>query len=410
MGLQRPAGPPPESPAAAGAQTVGDEPFPVRVSAHDRRAFAERVFDQHAEEIYRYVLAWTNDRAVAHDLTAQVLRTAVAQMKRLGGRGTDLEARMVALARAAVARRLEAESESGEAPAPDTAARNAAAFAASEPVPLLLAEVARLDDARREALILRQLLGHSVEHAACLLAFDEPVVEELERSACATLWRRVNHAQETRAVSAWDALTVAAALRQGAPTWFAPPGEAALAALRELLLDGVAPDRGGPAASVPAQRAAGDRRRLLPTVVAFAARRRWLLAGCVVAAAVGTAAAVTMADLAGQSLSCGRAASCLVTTTAGGVADTVQTFPSTAPGQSGGLPTSTTRLGAGPAFPVLSSTVTTGMAPTTATMPGTTTAPPTTGPRRTTTTTGPATTSTTSPPTSTTGPTTSTGP
>lgn len=383
----------PEVPAAAGARTTeGDEPFPAHVSARDRRAFAEEIFDQHAEEIYRYVLAWTSDRTAARELTAQVLRTAVARMERLTEPDTDVEARLVALARGAVARRIEVLSHKRDAPA-----RNAGAFAASEPVPLLLEAVARLDDARREVLILRQLLGHSTEHAARLLAYDVPVVEELERSACATMWRRLNHAQETKRVTAWDALTVAAALRQGAPTWFAPPGAAALASLREQLLDEVDPDRRRPAVTVAAPAPAGIRQRLRSALLGLAVRRRWLLAGCVASAAIGTVTALTIGGQANPSSPCNDAQTCLVSTSTQGVADTVHTFPSAPPEQPDGLPTSTARAGAGPAFPAMTGvTQTTALASTTTTMLGGSPASTsTTRPRRTTTT-------TTRPPTSTT--------
>src|SRR6266542_6022186 len=130
MGHQPPSDTP-QVPPAARARTEGDEPFPVavRISGRDRRAFAEEILDRHAGEVYGYVLAWTNDRTAAYELTVQVLRAAVARMERLAEPDTDVEARLVALARDAVARRIEAESQQPKAPA-----RDAGAFAASEPV------------------------------------------------------------------------------------------------------------------------------------------------------------------------------------------------------------------------------------------------------------------------------------
>src|SRR6266545_4982680 len=303
-----------EVPPPAGAQMERDEPFPARVAAQDRRSFAEEIFDQHAQEIHRYVLAWTADTAVAGELTVQVLRTAVKRMERLSEPGTDIEARLVALARAAVARRAEARSQS-----PGPLVRNTGAFTPSEPVPLLLDTVARL------------------------LAFDAPVVAELERAAYATLWRRLNHAQDTQPVSAWDALTVAAALRQGAQSWLAPPDEAVLTGLREQLLDEVDPDRGGAAAG----------------------RHRWLLAGCMASAVIGMVAALTIGQ-AGQSSSCSGSGTCLVPTTES-VADSGPSAGPSPPGQSILLPTSTTRAAAGSDFPAMTSasTQTTGLAPST---------------------------------------------
>src|SRR5919197_3649243 len=344
MGADQPPGIP-GVPPAAGAQTEGGEPPGARAGARERRAFAETILDQHAGEIHRYVLAWTADSAVARELTFQVLRTAVARMEQLAEPETDPEARLVAIARAAVARRDEAGSRQR-----DLAARQVGAFAPSEPVPLLLAALARLDDAKREVLILRQLLGYSAEHAARLLAFHAPTVEELERGACAILWRRLNHAPDTQQVSTWDQRTVAAALRQGAPSWLPPLDEEAAAELRRRLLDALDPDRRA-AAAVPAGEGAG---RPWPQglaavagrsrwVLAAAMRRRWLLAGCVASAVIGTVVALTLGG-AGSQPACAGTATCLVSTTAGAVADSVLTQPSS-PSAEPGLPTSSSRAG-----------------------------------------------------------------
>jgi DNA-directed RNA polymerase specialized sigma24 family protein len=255
MGAERPPGTDSVPPVGEAQmdQMDGDGQFPSNATPQDRRAFAEQIFDRHAQQIYRYVLAWTNDRAAAEELTAQVLRGAVARTEQLSEPDTDLEARLISLARAAVARRKEAADRAA-------ASRDAGAFAAAtEPLPFLLDAVRHLDDTRREVVILRLLLGQSTEHAARLLAFDAPVVEELERDACATLWRRVNRAPQTQQVMTWDALTVAAALRQGAPTWLAPPEEAVLARLRARLLDELEPDRRRAAGAAPAGQAAAER-------------------------------------------------------------------------------------------------------------------------------------------------------
>jgi DNA-directed RNA polymerase specialized sigma24 family protein len=401
MGAEQPPGIP-EVPPAAGAQTQGGEPSGARAHARERRAFAETISDQHAGEIYRYVLAWTADSAVARELTFQVLRTAVARMEQLAEPGTDLEARLVAIARAAVARRDEAGSRQR-----DLAARQVGAFAPSEPVPLLLAALARLDDAKREVLILRQLLGYTAEHAARLLAFHAPTVEELERGACAILWRRINHAPDTQKVSTWDQLTVAAALRQGAPSWLPPLDGEATAELRRRLLDDLDPDRRA-AAAVPAGEGAGSRwpQGLLAAagrsrwVLAAAMRRRWLLAGCVASAVIGTVAALTLGGAGGQP-ACAGTSTCLVSTTAGAVADTALTQPST-PSAQPGLPTTSSRAGIGLGMPAITGgrTPTTNRLATTTTVGTTASTPRTSRPRFPTTTTSPGqTTSSTSSPT-----------
>jgi DNA-directed RNA polymerase specialized sigma24 family protein len=404
MGAERPPGTDSVPPVGKAQmdQMDGNGQFPSNATPQDRRAFAEQILDRHAQQIYRYVLAWTNDRAAAEELTAQVLRGAVARMEQLSEPGTDLEARLISLARAAVARREEAADQAA-------ASRDAGAFAAAtEPLPFLLDAVRHLDDTRREVVILRLLLGQSTEHAARLLAFDAPVVEELERDACATLWRRVHRAPQTQQVMTWDALTVAAALRQGAPTWLAPPEEAVLARLRARLLDELEPDRRRVAPAAPAGQAAAERQGLLPRLTAFVQRRRWLLAGCVFSAAIGIVAALAMGgQMVGKGSSCG-APSCLVSTTAGNVSDTMQSPPPSPPEQSSGQPSTSSRTDGSSAFPAVSSSATattTGgpMATTSTTVRGTTPGPSsTTRPRATTTTTKPGTTTTTEPPDTTT--------
>ena len=404
MGAERPLGTDSVPPVGKAQmdQMDGNGQFPSNATPQDRRAFAEQILDRHAQQIYRYVLAWTNDRAAAEELTAQVLRGAVARMEQLSEPDTDLEARLYSLARAAVARREEAADRSA-------ASRDADAFAAvTEPLPFLLDAVRHLDDTRREVVILRLLLGQSTEHAARLLAFDAPVVEELERDACATLWRRVNRAPQTQQVMTWDALTVAAALRQGAPTWLAPPEEAVLARLRARLLDELEPDRRRAAGAAPAGQAAAERQGLLPSLAAFVQRRRWLLAGCVISAAIGIVAALAMGgQMVGKGSSCGEP-SCLVSTTAGNVSDTMQSLPPSAPEQSSGQPSTSSRMDGSPAFPAVSSSAaatTTGgpMATTSTTVRGTTPGPSTSRPPRTTT-------ATTQQPTTTRAPTTTQAP
>lgn len=399
-GAEQPPGIDEVSPAS-GAQMDGDEEFPARVSAQDRQAFAqafaEEVFDRHAGEVYQYVLAWTGDSAIAYDLTAKVLRGAVARMEHLADPETDLEVRLIALARAAVAGR-------SEAPESDAGTRKAGAFAASEPVPFLLGAVAHLDDTRRDVVILRHLLGRSTEHTARLLAFDPSVVEELERDACASLWRRVNRAPQTKSVTTWEALSVGAALRQGASTWLAPPDSAVMGRLREQFLGDLDPDRKRVAAAAPA----GERWRLLSDLADLALRRRWLVAGCVGSAAIGIVVALVMGGPPGRPSPCGPP-TCLVSTTAGSVADTGVSSPPQAE-QPGALPSSSTRTGRG-SGPVVTSggSVTSGPVATTTTLRGTKPAPSTTRPRQPTTTTNPAPTSmTTAPTTTATLPTTST--
>src|SRR6266542_3805189 len=183
-------------------------------AAGDRLEFAEELFDRYAEEIYRYVLAWTGGRASAVDLTTQVLRTAVARMDRIvaGGDPAELEVRLVALARAAVTRWQAGGKPEGRA-----------ATVASEVTAPLFDGLGRLDDSQREALILCELLTYPANRA---------VLEELRDTAAESLWREVHQAPAHQAVSSWERLTVGTALRQAAHEWLPPPGDNLLGHLR----------------------------------------------------------------------------------------------------------------------------------------------------------------------------------
>src|SRR6266542_3857012 len=398
-------------------------------AAGDRLEFAEELFDRYAEEIYRYVLAWTGGRASAVDLTTQVLRTAVARMDRIvaGGDPAELEVRLVALARAAVTRWQAGGKPEGRA-----------ATVASEVTAPLFGGLGRLDDSQREALILCELLTYPAKRAARLLGCDRAVLEELRDTAAESLWREVHQAPAHQAVSSWARLTVGTALRQAAHEWLPPPGDNLLGHLRvqvagEALArtEAVAPgDAPAPApapppapaaaalvrapASVPAlasaQPTGAERprvtvtdkeqgrerhlrhlrhlRQLLAAGLLPVLRRRWALGVAAIGAAgIGVVAALVIGGPASQSSQCGGAVPCLVTTTVE-VPDTVEALP-TSPPDPPTVPTTARTVGDGSGFPLG-----TGRTRTTGQFPSTTGPPTTTGPGRSTTTRRPTTTTT----------------
>ena len=59
------------------AEIAGQRPLLERAAAGDREAFA-LVYDDQVEGVYRYLLAWTGDRAEAAELTGQVFGNALA--------------------------------------------------------------------------------------------------------------------------------------------------------------------------------------------------------------------------------------------------------------------------------------------------------------------------------------------
>src|ERR671934_2989969 len=91
------------------AEAAHLRPLLARAARGDREAFA-RLFLTQVDGVYRYLLAWTGDRAAAKDLTEQVFRAAQAWLPVTAGveagaphpgpaDAVDLGAWLVALAR-----------------------------------------------------------------------------------------------------------------------------------------------------------------------------------------------------------------------------------------------------------------------------------------------------------------------
>jgi DNA-directed RNA polymerase specialized sigma24 family protein len=167
------------------AEVSRQRPLLELAARGDREAFA-RLYDAQVEGVYRYLLAWTGDRAAAEELTEQVFRTALAWLPVIAGevRAPTVEAGgapypeagdvgvwLIAMARDAVAQRRGAGWMAGPAE--------------QRPVPAdPLEAVALLGDPEREVVVLRLLLGHSVAHAAHLSGYSQRAVVELQLAAC----------------------------------------------------------------------------------------------------------------------------------------------------------------------------------------------------------------------------------
>ncbi|HZD71531.1 MAG TPA: hypothetical protein VFA45_22260 [Actinomycetes bacterium] len=256
-GLDDPQPEPPE-PCPCGHGDIAAEierrrPLVARAIQGDHEAFLA-LYDEHVDDVYRYVLAWTWDSALARHLTEQVFRGAVTWLPAIAEGRDDLGSWLIALARDAVGQHLGA----GWAEGGQLQGRNPpqGAFAAVE----------QLDDAQREVVVLRLLLGHSVAHTAHLAGYDAGVVQELQLAACATIWQLLSgapldpaprgqeqlrprwfeHYLASGAVDAEadpglsDPLAVADALRHGAPEQVPLPDDSFVAMLRSQLLSSVA--------------------------------------------------------------------------------------------------------------------------------------------------------------------------
>jgi DNA-directed RNA polymerase specialized sigma24 family protein len=171
------------------AEVARQRPLLERAARGDREAFA-RLYLMQVDGVYRYLLAWTGERGAAKELTEQVFRAALAWLPVTAGAeagpaqapagagaphaDADVGAWLVALARDAVTQRREAGWMAGPEQPAD-----------GQPPPAdALAAAARLGDPEREVVVLRLLLGHSLDHTAELSGYSRRAVAELQLAAC----------------------------------------------------------------------------------------------------------------------------------------------------------------------------------------------------------------------------------
>ena len=231
---------------------AGQRPLLERAAAGDREAFAQ-LYDGQVEGVYRYLVAWTGDRAEAAALTGQVFQAALDWLPVTAGGEGEAGAWLIAMARDAVAHH------------PGTAGSAGSADGA-------VAAVARLGDPEREVVVLRLLLGHSLAHTAHLSGYGQRAVLELQLAAClaiAELTGNPTAAPEgqtasveefERRLGSWEidptgsdpalaaALSAAGSLRQAIPGYVVAPDPDLVAHLRQKLASGAPPVPGPPLA------------------------------------------------------------------------------------------------------------------------------------------------------------------
>ena len=303
---------------------AGQRPVLERAATGDREAFA-RLFEDQVEGVYRYLLAWTGDRAEAAELTGQVFRDALGWLPATAGGEVEAGAWLIAMARDAVAQRRGSGWIAGPAGpgGPSASATDA------------VAAVARLGDPEREVVVLRLLLGHSLAHTAHLSGYSRRAVLELQLAACLAVWEltggsRAGPGPATRAapsaeeferrLGSWEidtagsdpalanALAAAGSLRRAIPGYVIAPDDELVQRLRVELVAG----------APRAEWAVDDREHLPlgPTVdnppadpaaaaaPAEAARRHWV-ATAVAAAGIVLVLALQVLSRPGPSSGCG---------------------------------------------------------------------------------------------------------
>jgi RNA polymerase sigma-70 factor, ECF subfamily len=396
--------PSPDCPCGHGDAMVeiAREREPLERAAYgDARAFGQ-LYDAHVDDVYRYLLAWTCEQASARELTERVFDGAITWLPNIVQEEADLAAWLVTMARDALIEYRESGYLNGllDGQAPDV-------FLATT----------RLDDAQRDVVVLRLLLGHSAAHTAHLAGYSEQVVTDLQYAACAALWQTLSGTPvepapggDERWRTAWfehyldgaepdpgtdpglsDLLAVADALRQSAPRMVPLPDDAFMTRLRARLLGGM----GGEPESRRQRQAAGGFAAAFASVRELVGRHPWV-STTIAAGAIGVVFGIQGAGAPHSN--CGDRPCLVSTTTAsaapeGGVGSpSVSTAAPTTVFPTTSQPPSTTALPTTTRQPATTSPAT--QLPTTTAPPPKTTAEPTTTKRtgRPTTTTTPSTT------------------
>ena len=283
------------------AELAGQRPLLERAAAGDREAFA-LVYDTQVEGVYRYLLAWTGNPTETAELTAQVFHAAIGWLPATTSPEGEAAAWLTAMTRDALAQRQGHSEEGGSAspagsepggsgssgvphpalpasapPEGESSRRQEAAPAsvhtpgpaASAPLEAprdVGAAVARLKEPEREVVVLRLLLGHSLDHTAHLSGYSRRAVLELQLTACLAIHeltggtstgpappetRPAPSAEEfERRLGRWevdltgsdpalaDALAAAGSLRRSIPEYVSPPPAEFVEQLRAELVAG----------------------------------------------------------------------------------------------------------------------------------------------------------------------------
>jgi DNA-directed RNA polymerase specialized sigma24 family protein len=241
------------------AELAGQRPLLERAAAGDREAFA-LIYDTQVEGVYRYLLAWTGNPTSTAELTAQVFHAAIGWLPATTGSEGEAAAWLTAMTRDALAQRQgqgQAESGGPGAGAPPEAPRD------------VVAAAARLREPEREVVVLRLLLGHSLDHTAHLTGYSRRAVLELQLTACLAIHELIDgtdtgpappatrpapSAEEfERRLDRWevdltggdpaldDALAVVGSLRRSIPEYLSPPPAGFVKHLRAELVTGAEP-------------------------------------------------------------------------------------------------------------------------------------------------------------------------
>lgn len=157
-----------------------DDRILVEAAQRDPARFAD-LYEQHFEQVYAFIARRMRDRAETEDLTSEVFRRALANLKKYQWRGTPFAAWLLRIAANAVADRWKRNARERElANSADSAAPSAKEMTLSAERARLFRLVNGLPAEQRRVIILRFAEEKSAREIAEEIGRSEGAVKQLQ--------------------------------------------------------------------------------------------------------------------------------------------------------------------------------------------------------------------------------------
>ena len=137
------------------------------------------LYDRYFHRVWAYVIRKTGERAEAEDITSEVFRRALENLRGYESRGIPFAAWLLRIAANLLADRFQKAGRESPDPLPELAE----ADPGLERRAMLFQLVERLPDAQRRVIELRYVEGRSLVEAAAALGKTEGAVKQLQRRA-----------------------------------------------------------------------------------------------------------------------------------------------------------------------------------------------------------------------------------
>jgi RNA polymerase sigma-70 factor (ECF subfamily) len=137
------------------------------------------LYDRYFHRVWAYVIRRTGERAEAEDITSEVFRRALENLRGYESRGVPFAAWLLRIAANLLADRFQKAGRESPDPVPESAE----ADAGLERRALLFQLVDRLPEAQRHVIELRYVEGRSLFEVAAALGKTEGAIKQLQRRA-----------------------------------------------------------------------------------------------------------------------------------------------------------------------------------------------------------------------------------